>query len=209
MHEQHKYKEVLSKKQIELLGLVKKFSDEFGLVGGTAIAIQLGKRRSVDFDLFTTSDFDSDHIRKIIREEFEIQSVLVEIPGELTVIVNGVKLTFCKYPFKITFTEEFEDVIKMPDLLTLAAMKAFALGRRSKWKDYVDLHFMFKECQFLRVVKRAGELFGGEFNEKLFREQLSYFNDMDFSEEVDYLEGFEISDESIKEKLKEISLQKY
>jgi len=31
MHEQHKYKEVLSKKQIELLGLVKKFSDEFGL----------------------------------------------------------------------------------------------------------------------------------------------------------------------------------
>jgi len=33
----------------------------------------------------------------------------------------------------------------MPDLLTLAAMKAFALGRRSKWKDYVDLYYLIKD----------------------------------------------------------------
>ena len=202
------HREVLSQKQVELLDLVKKFSNQFGLVGGTAIALQIGHRRSIDFDLFTTLDLDSDNVRKIVRETNEIQSVLVEIPGELTVVVDGVKFTFCKYPFQITFNEEFQDILKMPNLLTLAAMKAFALGRRAKWKDYVDLYFIFKKFSLAEVVGKSEELFRGEFNEKLFREQLSYFNDIDFSEEINYLEGFEIDNKVLKDKLQEVSLQK-
>jgi len=42
----------LTKKQIELLPLIKSFKKEFYLVGGTAIALHLGHRRSIDFDLF-------------------------------------------------------------------------------------------------------------------------------------------------------------
>ncbi|MFH1863525.1 MAG: hypothetical protein ABIJ85_01250 [bacterium] len=57
------------------------------------------------------------------------------------------------------------------------------------------------------IVKRAKKIFGGQFNEKLFREQLSYFDDIDYSEKVDWLEGFKIGDKAIKESLKEISLQ--
>ena len=95
----------------------------------------------------------------------------------------------------------------MPNLLTLAAMKAFALGQRAKWKDYVDLYFIFKEYSFSEVAKKARGLFKGEFNEKRFREQLSYFDDIDYSEKVDWLEGFKVGDKVIKESLKEISLQ--
>ena len=43
------------------------------------------------------------------------------------------------------FTENFEDIINIPDLPTLAAMKTYALGRRGKWKDYVDLYFIIKD----------------------------------------------------------------
>lgn len=62
----------------------------------------------------------------------------------------------------------------MPDLLTLAAMKAFALGQRLKWKDYVDLYFIFyyfimKDfCRIGEIIKKGEELFGGEFADKLF-----------------------------------------
>ena len=46
------HKEILNDKQIELLPLVDEFKREYYLVGGTAIALYLGHRRSIDFDLF-------------------------------------------------------------------------------------------------------------------------------------------------------------
>lgn len=202
------HNEILSESQKKLLTLIKKFSTDFGLVGGTAIALQIGHRRSIDFDLFTLKDFDADKIRGIIRLEHKIEYVFIENPNELTVLVNGVKITFYKYPFPIEFTETLEGVIKMSDFITLAAMKAFALGRRAKWKDYVDLYFIFKNISFLTVIKKTQNLFSGEFNEKLFREQLAYFNDIDYSEEIDYLPGFFVKDEEVKKTLLKISLER-
>ena len=44
-------------------------------------------------------------------------------------------------------------------------------------------------------------MFGEEFNEKIFRVQLSYFEDIDYSEAVEYVEGFRISDETVRDQL--------
>lgn len=201
------HEEILTEKQKELLALIKEFSDQFGLVGGTAVALYIGHRRSIDFDLFSLTDFDSDKVRSKIREKFTIERTFVENPNELTLLVNDVKITFYKYPFNIEFSESFLDIIKLPDLITLAAMKAYTLGRRAKWKDYVDLYFIFKTIQFKKITEKARYLFKGEFNEKLFREQLAYFEDIDYSEEVNYLSGFNIEDHIIKEELTKISLE--
>jgi len=46
------HNEILSPAQTELLLLIKSFRREFYLVGGTAIAVHIGHRRSIDFDLF-------------------------------------------------------------------------------------------------------------------------------------------------------------
>jgi hypothetical protein len=198
--------EVLTEKQKRLLPLVKSFSKDFGLVGGTAIALQLGHRRSIDFDLFTLSDFDAVEARDGVRKKHNIQTVFVENPNELTMSIDGVKATFYKFPFKISFSENFKDVIKMPDLLTLGAMKTFALGRRAKWKDYVDLYFIFRKYTIRQISDKAKSLFSGEFNEKLLREELSYFKDIDYSESINYLKGFEIDNIEIERRLEEISL---
>ena len=94
---------------------------------------------------------------------------------------------------------DFEGIIKIPTLLDLAAMKAYALGGRAKWKDYVDLYFIIKDHAGLKEIsKRAKEIFKTFFNEKLFREQLSYFKDIDDSEKLEYM-GPEVKDEAIKE----------
>lgn len=200
--------EILSVEQEKLLTLVKKFSPEFGLVGGTAIALYLGHRRSIDFDLFTKKDFDSGKIRRIIRQTNKIQKIFVDNPDELTLLIDGVKLTFYKYPFNIVFSKIYKDIIKIPNLLTLASMKAFALGKRAKWKDYVDLAFIFKQVSLGSVVKKSEELFGNEFSEKLFRQQLSYFEDLDYSEKVDFMSEFSIDNEEIKKILTKVGLQK-
>ena len=186
--------------------MLKTFSDDFGLVGGTALALQIGHRRSIDFDLFTDKIFDPDKIRNKIRKAFEIQSTIVETPEELTIVVSDVKLTFLTYPFEINYSEILESVIKMPNVLALSAMKAFALGKRAKWKDYVDLFFILKHYNLKDITTTAKEIFGGEFNEKLLREQLSYYQDIDYSETIDYIGNNTVSDAEIKLFLSNISL---
>jgi len=201
------HKEILSKKQRELLPLVKDFSSDFGLVGGTGIAILMGHRESIDFDLFTGKPLDSQKIRNKIKEKAEIEQVIVDSKEEFTVVVEGIKITFLCYPYKIEFEEEFEDIIKIPNILTLGAMKAYALGRRAKWKDYVDLYFITKEYNGIsEIIEKSKEMFKKEFNEKIFRAQLTYFKDIDFSEKVTYARGREVEEETIKEWLQKVSV---
>ena len=200
--------EVFSDKQKELLNLLKRFTASFGLVGGTAVALQIGHRRSVDFDLATRDTLNTENIKSRVRENYSIDGTIVDEVNELSIVVNTVKLTFFKYPFNVAFDQPLNNIINMPDLLTLASMKAYALGRRAKWKDYVDLFFILKKYNIHELTKRSKEIFKNEFNEKLFREQLSYFEDIDYTEKIDYMDGFITEDNTIKETLTIISLQK-
>lgn len=201
------HEEILFPKQKDLLFLVKAFSNRFCLIGGTAVALQLGHRKSVDFDLLTTAELKTSEIRNQIGNQ-QIETVLVDETNEYTVVINGVRFTFLKYPFTVRPNIDYRGLIKIPDLLSLGAMKAYALGRRAKWKDYIDLYFIINKFSFKELVVRAGEIFQEEFNEKLFREQLAYFADIDYSEKIDFMAGFGVGDGVVKAKLTEISLAK-
>ena len=201
------HKEILTLEQLELTPLLKKFSKDFYLVGGTAIAFHIGHRRSIDFDLFTAKEFNNITIRKKLPKGIKIERVFKDETGNYTISINGVRCTFFHYPFLIHISKSLNDAIKLPNLLTLAAMKAYALGRRAKWKDYVDLYFIMKDYYTLgHIVEKAKRVFGNEFNEKIFRAQLAYFKDIDYSEKVIYLPGFETKDALIKKKLTEFSV---
>lgn len=201
------HKEILTKEQLDLFPMLKKISKEYGLVGGTAIALQIGHRRSIDFDLFTEKTFRSILLKKKISTVINIDRILVDKGQEFTFFVHKVKVTFFQYPFHIEYIKRLDNVIRVPDLVTLAAMKAYALGRRAKWKDYVDLYFIMRDFHTLKEISvRAKEIFAGEFNEKLFRTQLAYFADINYEEEVDFLYGFEVSEKKIKKALIEFSL---
>ena len=196
------HREILTAEQEKLLPLVKKFSSEFGLVGGTAVALHLGHRRSIDFDLFTAAHFNIPAIQSKITRSGSVQKVLVKRKGEFTLLIDSVKFTFFEYPFPTPFSEQFENIIRIPDLLTLGAMKAYALGRRAKWKDYVDLYFIAKKYDGLeRIAEQGRKIFGGEFNEKIFRVQLAYFEDIDYGESVEFMEGCAVPDAVIREGL--------
>jgi hypothetical protein len=82
----------------------------------------------------------------------------------------------------------FQNIINIPPLPDLAAMKAFALGGRAKWKDYIDMYFLLKDHFSIKEIEqRAEELFRTAFNAKLFRQQLTYYKDIDYSEAVNFL----------------------
>jgi len=201
------HKEIFTPEQSELLPLVAKFKKKFGLVGGTAIALHLGHRRSIDFDLFSWQPFDSPAVKRLIKKQQKNIVAIFDIKNQLTVAINEVKFTWFYYPYPIEFNKQLADIIKLPDLLTLASIKAFALGQRAKWKDYVDLYFILRDHYSVEDISRqAKKIFQDEFNEKLFRVQLAYFESIDYSEQVDYLPGQEVSEEKIKRELKKFSV---
>ncbi|MBI5755522.1 MAG: nucleotidyl transferase AbiEii/AbiGii toxin family protein [Nitrospirae bacterium] len=200
------FKEILTEDQQRLLTLIKLFRQDFYLAGGTAIALQIGHRRSIDFDLFSGKPLKTIKIINIIkRDNHRIDATLEESREELTIIVDGIKMTFLEYPFDIRLSVSFNDIIMLPDLLSLAATKAYSLGRRSKWKDYIDLYFILRDYFPLKdISKKAKEIFGGGFNERLFREQLCYFEDIDFSEGIEFVREA-VDDKVVREFLTSVS----
>ena len=199
--------EILNADQLKLLPLMAQFRREYYLVGGTAIALHIGHRRSVDFDLFKMSAINhKKNVDKIVAAGFAPQ-ITRRVAEQMNLLVNGVKLTFSQYPFPVVPEDGFGKVFRMPSLISLAAMKAYAMGRRSKWKDYVDLYFLLtKHFTLEEVSAKATELFGELFSEKLFRAQLSYFDDIDYTEQVDYLVQNPPTEKEIKSTLTDISL---
>lgn len=199
------YKNILNPDQLQLLHLISKFSDNFYLVGGTAIALQIGHRKSIDFDLFSATPLRREKIKKVIAEDGSQMKTIFEDGDQLHVIVQNVKLTFYEYPYPIQPEVAFEDVISMPSLLSLGAMKAFALGKRAKWKDYVDMFFLLRDHSTLdQITAQAEQIFGGMFNAKLLRQQLTYYHDVNYSEEIEYM-GESIPNATIEEFLTKVA----
>jgi len=198
--------EILSEAQQKLLPFVADFKNTFYLVGGTAIALQIGHRRSIDFDLFKKSTIQREKIaQRFTQYEIPFQVLFADAEG-FHVTAQGVKLTFFQFPFLIPAKQSFQG-IPMPDLLHLASMKAYSLGRRAKWKDYVDLYFIFRDHFSLdEVMYKTDELFAPLFSPKLFRQQLCYFNDIDYTEEVEYMPGLEVPESLVKDALTRIAL---
>ncbi len=189
------HKEVLTQDQLAFLPLIKKFSASFYLVGGTALALQYGHRRSIDFEL------------RSIRRNHHINKIHIDETDQLTLVADNIRMTFYRYEYPIKHIEKFNDIITMPEPLSLAAMKAFALGRRAKWKDYVDLYFILQHHSLKEIVSQAREYYSaGEFDEKLFRIQLAYHADLSYIEPIEYLPGFSVKDKIIKQKLIDLSL---
>lgn len=202
------HKEVLNIKQLELLPTMEQFKREYYLVGGTAIALHIGHRRSIDFDLFKFSAINhKKNIDKLNSSGYQ-HTITRRVSEQMNLVINDVKVTFFQYPFPIEPNCSFENYFRMPSLLQLAAMKAYALGRRSKWKDYVDLYFLLTEhFTIIEISECATKLFGELFSEKLFRSQLCYFDDVDYSEEVDFIIPNPPTDDEIKTKLTELSIR--
>jgi Nucleotidyl transferase AbiEii toxin, Type IV TA system len=175
------HREVLTKPAAQLFHSLAGFPG-FYLAGGTALALQIGHRLSVDFDLFSDNDISPKLLGRVRRAFPEASiSPLVNDPSELTVVINGVKVTFLKYPFPVYDAfAEYEDV-QLLSVREIAATKAYTIGRRGSYKDYVDLYFVVAErnISLPDIIELANKKFGEDFNSRLFLEQLVFLDDVE------------------------------
>jgi hypothetical protein len=178
------HREVLTKPAAELFGSLTQFFG-FYLAGGTGLALQIGHRVSVDFDLFSADEIDRGLLRHV-RRAFANAEVLplINNADELTTLVNGVKVTFLRYPFPPDEPFVVYDNVPLLSIRDIAVTKAYTIGRRGSYKDYVDLYFIMAErhARLTDIVHGAEQRYGTDFNSRLFLEQLVYIADLDDAE---------------------------
>ncbi|MGC8981509.1 MAG: nucleotidyl transferase AbiEii/AbiGii toxin family protein [Minisyncoccia bacterium] len=172
--------EVIEEKSKDIFFKLGKFKN-FYLAGGTALAIQIGHRISKDFDLFSISKLDDNLIKNIekVFGDYKIKFI-IKTQDQLTIKVDNTFLTFLYYPFKpILKLVKFKD-IKILCVKEIGAVKAYTIGRRANFKDYVDLYFIIKEkyASLKEIIKLSKEKYKDLFNARLFLEQLIYFKDI-------------------------------
>lgn len=176
--------EALTKAGKEIFPILKNFPG-FYLAGGTALALQLGHRVSADFDLFSEVDISA-ALLPLVQKTFDKSPFQISVNSreELTVFVNGVKITFLNYPFPVLENMVEYGGLKMLGVSEIAATKAYTIGRRGSFKDYVDLYFAVKKkiIDLDGIMGRADKKYGGYFNGRLFLEQLIYLDDIEDTE---------------------------
>jgi hypothetical protein len=152
----------------------------FYLAGGTALALQLGHRVSVDLDWMHDEPISETLLPAVERTYAGRQlDVRVNNSAELTFFADGVKVTFLHYPFRLLFPTIECGKVSLAALRDIAGMKAYAIGRRAAFKDYVDIYFILKHGVDLNgVISIAQKKFGSVFDPRLFLEQLVYFDDL-------------------------------
>ena len=166
---------------LAILGKSKVCKDAY-LAGGTALALHLGHRISVDLDFFNPEVFDSHKIINKLKSlgKYESQQ---QTKDTINGVFNEVKFSYFIYPYKLIFpTIDFEG-IKLASIQDIAAMKLVAVTDRGTKKDFIDLYFLAHTYSFEKMF---------EFYEKKYRlfnqnrltilKSLTYFFEADESE---------------------------
>ncbi len=167
-------------------------SAQLGLVlyGGTAIAIRLGHRTSVDFDFFTEKSLDKEQLKKSFPFLASAQ-VLQDSPDSLTVLVSNsadsssVKLSFFGsiHVGRVGIPEQTVDgVLQVASLEDLLALKLKVLLQRVEAKDYMDIVALLKSGLSLEHgLASARALHGVSFQPAECLKALVYFEGGDLS----------------------------
>ena len=172
--------EALTEKGKEIFSKLGSF-DDFYLAGGTALALQIGHRTSIDFDLFSEKEISKDFLSKIkhIFSKNNV-SVVVNNPDEVTAFVSETKVTFLKYPFPLIYDLINYKSVNLASVKEIAGIKAYTIGRRGSFKDYIDLYFILskKRSSLNEIIDTAQKKYQSDFNSRLFLEQLLYLEDI-------------------------------
>ena len=130
------------------------------LAGGTALALQVGHRMSVDFDFFTARHFEPAAVLQDLQQASSPVDVLQLQAGTLVALVHGVKVSLFEYPYPLVEPVSSFEGASVAGVLDIAAMTLVAILQRDAKRDFVDLWAVLQHVPFRQVAHVALRRFG-------------------------------------------------
>lgn len=199
------FKETVQPLLLELLYRLCTYEElnGFVLVGGTALSLRIGNRKSIDIDLFKQDAFDVDNLLDFLRQEqmnFQVQS---RFRGALLGHINNIKLDFVRHNYPWIKPPERIEGVTIASLEDIAAMKLNAIvGSGSRLKDFVDIAYLSGYMPLSDMLNFYEQKYP-DINGIIAMKSLCYFDDIDFSVKIEYI-GESKNWQNIEHRLKEM-----
>jgi predicted nucleotidyltransferase component of viral defense system len=156
-------------------------SHGFYLAGGTALALQLGHRLSVDFDFYAKNEFDEMAFESDVVKNLQGFKVSQRSSGTLVGQVGVVDISFFHYSYPTIGDIIKTDHIDLVSVADIAAMKIIAISQRGLRRDFLDLYSISKTHPLSQVFTWAQQKFS-QFDPHVCLKALTYFKDADDDE---------------------------
>jgi hypothetical protein len=188
------------KKVFEELSCISQ--EGFYLAGGTALALLIGHRDSIDFDFFRQGDFDTVAFHKKLEQMYGVRLLKVQEEKNTLgyILDNTIKLSFFGYQYPLVSELVTETPVPLANILDIGCMKLSAITSRATNKDYIDLYYIFKQISFESLLELCRQKLPS-LDPLLIKKSLVYFDDIIF-EPIMYKDGFEVDFEEIKKSLR-------
>jgi len=158
--------------------------DHFTLYGGTALALYLGHRTSVDFDFFSNASFDPDDLARSVAYLNDAERIQIA-PNTLTCRVERGGPVLVSFfgdlnLGQVVGREQVEGMkLYVAALLDIAGTKAAVVQKRAEVRDYLDIDALLLHGIDLATILAAGAVvYGRQFNPLVTVKALSYFDDL-------------------------------
>jgi len=187
------FKETVEKDTLSLLETLQK--DEkltnFYLVGGTALALHLGHRKSIDLDMFSPTSFDTEQLLEHLSEKYRFVRINPFAKLSKKLIqgkIDDVKVDWVVNPYPFVDYPETIEKIRMYHLKDIAAMKLKVIADTgSRLKDFVDIAYLSTVLSFNQMLNAYGKKYNIEKERAIL--SLTYFSDIDFSIKIDLIDA--------------------
>ncbi len=191
--------------------LLKLMSDpylkDFSLVGETALAIYFNHRLSIDLDLFSLKEFDSEKLRQHVSDTYGFERT-DQFSNGLMGFITGIKVDFIRHAYQLVNPLEVLNGVRMTSALDISAMKLNAItGNGTRIKDYYDMSVLLEHYPLGKMLE-AYELKYPEAGIPIAVRSLTYFDDIDFDREP-ALMAKPIAFEMVRQRLQAAILDPY
>jgi len=195
------YTQTLAPQTLELIQTLQEepLLQGFYLVGGTALALQIGHRISVDIDLFTRNDYDVDDVLNLFIRKYGFQRSY-QRGKTLKGTIDEVMVDLIRHDY-----EELQIIesnrIRMLSAKDISAMKLNAItGDGTRIKDFVDVYFLLDQFSLEEMVEFYKTKYQQDDGLMILR-SLVYFDDVDLAEWPRLFREVSLTFEQVKKRI--------
>lgn len=159
--------------------------NDFSLVGGTALSLTYGHRKSVDLDLFSHKPFENTVVIKALKKGFRDKLLIEEKQPKFAVFcyVNELKIDFVRHPHSLIRPELNIEGIRMFSTEDIIAMKVQAILGRGKKKDFWDVAELLNHFSIPDFINFHKEKYATQNLLITVPQAITYFADAEESED--------------------------
>ncbi len=196
------HRETVKESVLELLIQLqkKKYLEGFHLVGGTALALKMGHRKSVDIDLFSNFDFDAGQILENLSVDFQFK-LFFSANNTLKGSIDDTQIDILAHRYPLISEPVKYDNISMLSVEDIVAMKLNAISvSGQRVKDFIDLYYLLNEYTIEDAMSFYKKKYS-QHNEVNILKSIVWFEDVDLIGWPVLLKDPELQWASVKERI--------